>query len=239
MWLYAVRPADFRRFAWSAVSIPSVVHTSMPNAATSATILSTASNAAPSCTSRQAAPMQKRVDPFSRAMRAASSTASGRIIRSRPTPVCVVRALRTIRAVFGASAGLDAEQRAALHRLRIVVLTVDRLRAKEQLGQRKVIKRFDRVGGPIVANHGGFVGSCRAVRRVVRRFAGSCVRGLVGVPFVSSPRTQRTDEPRTPMIVQTTSSYASGTRLTMRTSSVSPSSSAERVAGGPSAILTA
>ena len=41
------------------------------------------------------------------------------------------------------------------------------------------------------------------------------------------------------MIVQTTSSEASGTRLIMRTSSVSPSSSAERVAGGPSAIRTA
>ena len=83
--MYAVRPADFKRRACSAVSIPSVVHTSMPSAATSSTILMTASNAGPSCTSLHAAPIQKRVDPFSRAVRAAVKTACGSINASRAT----------------------------------------------------------------------------------------------------------------------------------------------------------
>jgi len=63
-----------RRFAWLSVSMPSVAQASMPSAFTPRTISRTLSNWGPSFTSRQAAPMQKRVAPAARALEAASST---------------------------------------------------------------------------------------------------------------------------------------------------------------------
>jgi hypothetical protein len=59
----------------------------MPSARTPRTISSTSSNAGPSFTSRQAAPMQKRVAPAAFARVAASSTSGGFIMRSRSRPV--------------------------------------------------------------------------------------------------------------------------------------------------------
>ena len=50
-------------------------------------ISSTRSKARPSVTSRHAAPMQKRVEPASRASRAAAKTSSAFSIRPVPTPV--------------------------------------------------------------------------------------------------------------------------------------------------------
>ena len=74
LWLYAVQPASFRRRACPEVSIPSVQHASSPSARTPRTISSTRSNCGPSLTSRHAAPMQKRVAPASRELRAAART---------------------------------------------------------------------------------------------------------------------------------------------------------------------
>ena len=59
----------------------------MPSSRTPRTMSSTESNAGPSFTSRQAAPMQKRVAPAARARPAAPSTSSFDIIRSTPTSV--------------------------------------------------------------------------------------------------------------------------------------------------------
>jgi hypothetical protein len=69
------------------VSIPSVTQASIPSARTPRTIASTRSNWGPSFTSRQAAPMQKRVAPAARARRAASRTSPVSISRSALTPV--------------------------------------------------------------------------------------------------------------------------------------------------------
>ena len=88
--------------------------------------------------------MQKRVDPLSLAVRAADKHGVRIHQSSRADAGLVVRALRTIRAVLGTAAGLDAEQRAALDRLGIVILAVDGLGAEQQLGQRKVVERLDR-----------------------------------------------------------------------------------------------
>jgi len=87
LWLYASRPASFSRPACAAVSIPSVQQASMPSRFTPRTISSTRSNCCPSFTSRQAAPMQKRVAPASRALRAAASTSSTSISGSARTSV--------------------------------------------------------------------------------------------------------------------------------------------------------
>ena len=64
----------------------------------------------------------------------------------------VVGALRTVRAIFGTAACLDAQQRAALNVSGIVMLAMNGLGAKEQLGERKVIERLDALGRPIVTD---------------------------------------------------------------------------------------
>ena len=56
--------------------MPSVTQVSRPARLTAPTISSTRSNDGPSCTSRQAAPRQKRSAPFAFASRAADATAS-------------------------------------------------------------------------------------------------------------------------------------------------------------------
>ena len=95
--------------------MPSVQHASMPSPRTTRTISSTRSNAGPSATSRQAAPMQKRVAPCARARAAASRISSSEHeILARDVGL-VVRRLRTVGAVLRTAAGLDAEQHAALH----------------------------------------------------------------------------------------------------------------------------
>ena len=104
------------RSACASVSMPSVQQASMPSARTPRTISSTRSNSAPRGTSRQAAPMQKRVAPAllraARRLPAPPRRPSG---RCRCDAGLVVRRLRTVRAVLRAAAGLDAEEHAALH----------------------------------------------------------------------------------------------------------------------------
>ena len=67
--------------------MPSVQHASMPSSRTPRTISSTSSNAGPSFTSRQAAPMQKRVAPAALRARRGVQHLGGFIMRSRSSPV--------------------------------------------------------------------------------------------------------------------------------------------------------
>jgi hypothetical protein len=67
--------------------MPILQQVSRQSAFTTRTISSTRSNCGPSFTSRQAAPMQKRVAPASRAFAAASSTAGVSMSGSACTPV--------------------------------------------------------------------------------------------------------------------------------------------------------
>ncbi len=55
----------------------------------------------------------------------------------------VVGALRTVTAILGAASGLDAEQGAHLHRVRIEMAAVDRVRLKEKIVQRTGVEGFD------------------------------------------------------------------------------------------------
>src|SRR5579883_3007068 len=59
-------------------------------------------------------------------------------------------ALRAIRAVFRASAGLDGEQLAKLHLVRLEVLAVRRLSREYGFDQRPVINVADLFPGPVV-----------------------------------------------------------------------------------------
>ena len=112
LWLYAVNPlgghtsrlgisassraggematyASFSCRAWSGDSMPSVVQTSMPMPRTSRTMVRILSKPRlRPARSRHAAPMQKRVLPFSLALRAASRT--GSISTRREALVAVV-----------------------------------------------------------------------------------------------------------------------------------------------------
>ena len=81
--------------------------------------------------------MQKRVAPFAFAMRAFASTSSRSIRGSGLTPGFKANALRTIRAVFGTGAGLDGQQRADLHLVRIEVGAMHALRVKHEVGERQ------------------------------------------------------------------------------------------------------
>jgi len=64
----------------------------------------------------------------------------------------VMRALWTVRAVFGAAARLDRKQPAELHFARRVKLPVSDLGPENQLRQRKLENVADIVAGPIVAD---------------------------------------------------------------------------------------
>ena len=63
----------------------------------------------------------------------------------------VTHGLRAVGAVFGASAGLDRQQRAHLHGIRLVVGAVDFLCAKHQVAKGKREQGFYFGDGPIVA----------------------------------------------------------------------------------------
>ena len=66
----------------------------------------------------------------------------------------IVRRLRTIRAVFRAAAGLDAEQHAALHLVGAVIRPLGLLRAKDQIRERRGVNRFDFLERPVVPEAG-------------------------------------------------------------------------------------
>jgi hypothetical protein len=69
----------------------------------------------------------------------------------------VVCALGTVRTIFGATTGLDREQRAELHRTRLVVAAMDLLSAEHQLDERRIVEVARFAQGPVV--------TCRLHRR--------------------------------------------------------------------------
>ena len=88
--------------------------------------------------------MQKRVAPCAFAARAAASTVSkARASVSSSTPRVIALRLRAIAAILGAAARLDRQQRRELHRVRRMVVAVDLLRAKDELGERQRIQCLD------------------------------------------------------------------------------------------------
>ena len=122
----------------------------MPSARTPRTISSTRSNCGPCGTSRHAAPMQKRVAPCSRARRAAASVSSTLSSSSRTDARLVMRRLRAVGAILRAAAGLDAEQHAALHFIRTMVLAMNELGSKNQIQERSRVDGLNFIEGPIV-----------------------------------------------------------------------------------------
>jgi hypothetical protein len=69
----------------------------------------------------------------------------------------VVRRLRAVRAVLGASARLDAEEHAALHLVGAVKRTVSGLRAEHEIGKRRRVNRADFSNRPVVTDGGDLV----------------------------------------------------------------------------------
>jgi hypothetical protein len=63
--------------------------------------------------------------------------------------------LRAILAVFRAGTGLDREQRAHLNLIRVKVLPVDALGAKQKIIERKIEKLASFLKRPVVAGSGG------------------------------------------------------------------------------------
>ena len=140
---------------------------------------STLSKASPSFTSRQAAPMQKRVAPASLARRALASTSSTSSSASRfePGVLGVMGRLRAVFAVLGAGPGLDGKQAGELHLAVRVVAPVHRPRLVHEVEQGGREQADDLVGAPIVA------GSGRAILRKRRlRPAGFAVDRIRGFP---------------------------------------------------------
>lgn len=87
LWLYAVTPASLRISASSGPSSPRVTQTSMPSLETSRMVSTTWSNLlVPLRTPRQAAPMQKRVEPVSLAICARFRISSFSMRRSTWSP---------------------------------------------------------------------------------------------------------------------------------------------------------
>ena len=160
--------------------MPSVTHASMPRPRTPRTMSSTLSKAAPSFTSRQAAPMQKRVAPAALAAPRLSSTSSTSSIVSRLTTGARSGRLRAICAVLGAAARLDREQARELHFAVGVVAPVHRARPIDQFEQGSAEERDNLAGAPIVAGFGAPIGFARALRLVglavdrIRAFQGFC-----------------------------------------------------------------
>ena len=116
---------------------------------------------------RQAAAMQNRLAPASFARRAVSRTASlVHQLRGFDAGV-VMRALRTVSAVFRAAAGLDAEQARGLDVIGIEIAAMDGLRLKKQIREREIIKCLGFESRPIVARaRGPKHGCCRTKPRL-------------------------------------------------------------------------
>ena len=101
---------------------------------------------------RQAAPMQKRVAPasFAACARVAHFLERHQLLALEAG--VVADALRAVRAVLGAGAGLDREQRAHLHRVRLVVRAVRGLRAEDEVRERQGEQRLDLGDRPVVSD---------------------------------------------------------------------------------------
>ena len=96
--------------------------------------------------------MQNRVAPSAFARLAASQHVGG-IHQLLPCHTrFVVRALRTVRAILRATAGLDRKQAAELHFLGAMKFAVRDLRLKDQLGEGKPVDLPYFISRPVVAH---------------------------------------------------------------------------------------
>ena len=131
--------------------MPSVTQDSMPSALTPRTISTTASKSAPSRTSRQAAPMQKRDAPASRAILRLGEHVVDVHQRflGEPGLLGVMGALRAIAAIFGAAAGLDRQQAGELHAV-VLGAPMQALRLIDEIEQRRLQQRLDLGDTPVV-----------------------------------------------------------------------------------------
>ena len=155
--------------------MPRVTQASMSSARTPRTMASTRSNASPSFTSRQAAPMQKRVAPASLAMAALDSTSSTSrsLFALQPGALGVMGRLRAIFAVLGAGSGLDRIEAGKLHRAVGVMAAVHLPRLIDKVEQRLGQQGHDLAFLPIVAEAascgGRFTGRLRLMSLAIDR----------------------------------------------------------------------
>ena len=128
----------------------------MSSARTPRTMSSTLSKAGPSFTSRQAAPMQKRVAPASLASAAFAEHVVDveQGLALQPGLLGVMGRLRAIFAVLGAGPGLDRKQARKLNLAVRMVAAVHRARLVEQVEQRRLEQVYDFGGFPVVADRG-------------------------------------------------------------------------------------
>ena len=133
--------------------MPSVTQASMSSARTPRTMSSTLSKAGPSFTSRQAAPMQKRVAPASPGEPCLGEHVVDveQGLALEPGLLGVMGRLRAIFAVLGTGAGLDREQARELHLAVFVVAPMHRPRLIDQVEQREGKEGEDLSAPPIVA----------------------------------------------------------------------------------------
>ncbi len=69
----------------------------------------------------------------------------------------VARCLRAVAAIFRTAAGLDRQQRGKFHFLRIEILAMHLLRAVQQVVERQVEQRSDRINRPRGRRRGGYL----------------------------------------------------------------------------------
>ena len=134
------------------------------------TMSSTRSNLRPSLTSRQAAPMQKRVAPASLASARLGQHVVDveQLFALEPGLLGVMRRLRAIGAVLRAAAGLDRQQARQLNRAVLVMAAMHRAGLVEQLEQRHRQQANNLVPRPVVACHGlGSAFACRSSRALL------------------------------------------------------------------------
>ena len=72
-------------------------------------------------------------------------------------PSVIVRRLRAVRAILGATPGFDAEQHASLHLVGTMVSAMDLRGAEHQIGERRGVDVFDFLDGPLVPEHDHFI----------------------------------------------------------------------------------
>ena len=155
--------------------MPRVTQASMSSARTPRTMASTRSNASPSFTSRQAAPMQKRVAPASLAMARLGQHLVNveALFALQPGALGVMGRLRAIFAVLGAGPGLDRIEAGELHRAVGVMAAVHLPRLIDKVEQWLGQKGHDLAFPPIVAEAasrgGGFTGRLRLMSLAIDR----------------------------------------------------------------------
>ena len=131
--------------------MPSVQQVSRPSAFTARTISSTGSQVAVLRPAPGRAHAEARCAGVLRRLCRGVTTAPTSSIGSASTAGVVARRLRAVRAVLGAAAGLDRQQRRELDGIGGVMRAVRLLRPEQELGERQLEQRLDRGDRPACA----------------------------------------------------------------------------------------